>query len=157
MNKAQVRMGETIAILFIFIVLVILGFSFYARIQIFSIASETQETGDLRSIEITQLASHLPWLQCSSKNIVVDNCFDILRLEEFGSIVKDNEIYFFDEFLYSMITVEQIYPDKRNFTIYNNSRDDVSAIFTPVPILLYNSTHKKYNLGVLRVTYYPLS
>lgn len=157
MKKSQVRIGETIAIMFIFIIIVVLGFGFYARIQRFSVASEIEETTDLRAIEITQLASHLAALQCSSKNIVVSNCFDILKIEAFRGVIENNKIYYYDEFLFSQITVEQIYPNKRTWTIYNNSREDSSASFTPVPILLYNSTSKIYNLGVLEVTYYPFN
>jgi len=157
MKKAQIRIGETISVLFIFLVIVILGFTFYIRIQRTTIEGDIERTSDARAIEITQMASFISALQCSSKNIVTNNCFDIMKLESFSAVVERNKNYFFDEFLYSTLEVEKIYPDKSYWLIYNNTPGDTTALFTAVPILLYNATEKKYNAGILKVTYYPFA
>jgi len=154
MKHAQVRIGETISILFIFIVLVIMGFMFYARIQSVTIYSDIDKSTNARAIQVAQTASFMPELQCSSNNVVDSNCFDILKLENFKDIAEANKEHYFDEYLYSYIEVRQVYPTQTAWVIYNQTRANVSSVRIPVPILLYNATAKQFNTGIMQIDYY---
>lgn len=165
LKKSQIRMAETVAILFIFFLMIGFGFVFYARIQKTSLKETTSKNLDLASIEVTQRVSFLPELQCSSKNVITDNCIDLLKLNALISILynSENPYYdqnlldelYFDLFRYSNITIIQIYPgEEKRWTLYERIREDSSFVFTPVPISLYNATTKSYAFGVLEVRFY---
>lgn len=156
MRKSQIGMTETIAILFIFFILLTFGFMFYLRIYRTSIKTEYEKGTDLIAIEVTQKASFLPEIQCSKKNIITDNCIDILKLESATQIINENDITYYDLFFSSEIVVEEIYPDQKTWVLYNHTIEDTSAIFTPVPILLYNATGDEYYFGVLQVKYFAI-
>ena len=156
MRKSQIGMSETIAILFIFFVLIALGFMFYLRISRSSVETQYGESVDLMSIEITQKASFLPELQCSKKNIITDNCIDVLKLESAAAIIEENKMSYDALFLDSEIIVKELYPTKKTWLLYNKTIEDVSSIFTPVPILLYNATSNDYYFGVLEIKYFPI-
>ena len=74
-KKAQIQMMETIAVLLIFFVILIIGFIFYIRTAGFGQAQKVTKDQELQSIRVSQAISFLPELQCSSKNIIKDNCF----------------------------------------------------------------------------------
>ena len=65
MKKSQIQIGETIAVLFVFFLLVVIGFIFYVGVIKDSIVSEKDELSQLKSIEIAQKVLYLPELQCS--------------------------------------------------------------------------------------------
>jgi len=156
MRKSQIGMSETIAILFIFFILLALGFIFYLRVYRASAETQYEKGVDLMSIEITQKASFLPELQCSKKNVVTDNCIDVLKLESASAIINENRENYYDLFFGSEIVVEEIYPIKKTWVLYNNTINDTSTIFTPVPILLYNATSNEHYFGILQIKYFPI-
>ncbi len=129
---------------------------FYLRIHSASIKTQYEKSTDLVAIEITQKASFLPELQCSKKNVITDNCIDILKLESAKEIININKENYYDMFFSSEIVVEEIYPTKKTWVLYNNTINDTSAIFTPVPILLYNATSDEHYFGVLQIKYFPI-
>ncbi|MBT3405908.1 hypothetical protein HN419_01950 [Candidatus Woesearchaeota archaeon] len=88
MRKAQVQMAETIGILFIFIVLVALGVSFWFKIQSSSISQKTVELQELQAVEVVQIVSNLPEIQCSRLNEVEDNCFDERKMIAFSKYLQ---------------------------------------------------------------------
>ncbi len=155
-KRSQIGMTETIAILFIFFILVALGFMFYLRISRTSIKTQYEKGTDLMAIEITQKASFLPEIQCSKKNVITDNCIDILKLESATQIINENNITYYDLFFSSEIVVEELYPDEKTWVLYNHTIEDASALFTPVPILLYNATADENYFGVLQIKYFAI-
>jgi len=157
-KKSQIRMAETVAILFIFFLMIGFGFIFYAKIQRIQFQETRSKNVDLESIEVTQRVSFLPELQCSSKNVIKDNCIDVIKLnaviEQLESDPDLKADLYFDLFKYSNITVIQLYPEEKRWTLYENIKEGASYAFTPVPISLYNSTTNKYSFGILEVYYY---
>jgi len=150
-------MAETIAVLFIFFLMIGFGFIFYARIQRTSMQETTSNNLDLESIEVTQRVSFLPELQCSSKNVISDNCIDLLKLNSLKNRLTPEiqQQMYFDVFKYSNITIIQLYPlPEKRWTLYENIKVDSPSVFTPVPISLYNATAKTYAFGVLEVRFY---
>ena len=155
-KKAQIKMFETIAILIVFFFLVAFGMIFYSQMQKGSIKGEFQEIYELRAMNTVQLANYLPEIQCSSENIVTDNCFDIEKLNSFENVSENNKLFYHNLFYSSNITVEQIYPPLiKKWNIYSSipkNWNDMSK--THIPILLYDPIERRYNTGVLHVEVY---
>jgi len=74
------EMGETIAIMFIFFMLLVAGAVFYLNLQRASMAQEIEQAYELRAIETAQIISFLPELQCTESNVVKASCFDIYKM-----------------------------------------------------------------------------
>ncbi|MFC1723967.1 hypothetical protein ACFL0V_07565, partial [Nanoarchaeota archaeon] len=79
-RKAQIKMGETIAILFIFFILLVVGAVFYMNIARSSMKKDIQESYDLKAIELAQVISFLPEVQCTESNVVRASCFDLYKI-----------------------------------------------------------------------------
>ena len=156
-SKGQIKMTETIGVIFVFLVLVIFGFIFYAKVQGINYRGAVQEENEKRSVEIAQRAATLPELQCSSNNIITDNCFDLLKVE----LMKDSlahaqtQVDYYETFQLSRLLIRQLYPGKKEWLLYERNVSNTGSLFTPLPISLYDPIAKRYNFGVLEVTYYP--
>ncbi len=154
-KKTQIQMGETIAVLFIFFILVLIGFIFYVNVVKNNIEVEREEIRQEEAIKVAQKALFLPELQCSDQNIDTNDCIDRLKLEVSGGeegIINSNKMYYFDTFGFSRITVENIYPNKESWVLYDNSLDKFSSkITTHFPVVVYNSTSRHNSFGVMKV------
>lgn len=155
-------MFETIAVLLIFFVLVGFGLVFYSRIQGQSFQAKQEENFELKAIQTAQLVSFLPELQCSSNNIIVDDCFDILKVEALSEIISNpqnqklkNE-YYYDFFEFSSITIEQVYPlPVTSWSIYEKTTEKTKAKSSiKIPVSLYDASSREYNFGILTVDVY---
>ncbi len=178
-KKSQMKMGESIGIIFIFILLVALGIVFWTKIKSATIQEQIGEEQTLQAIQVAQEISFLPEVQCSSENIISDNCFDIMKMEAMIEFLTQPPLndeameYYSQVFRNSRLFVEVVYPyPGRNWTLYDNplrlnsSKGDAnteaaniefltySKITTIVPVALYNSTSRDYYFGKLTVDVY---
>lgn len=163
-KKSQIQMGETIAVLIIFFILIVIGFIFFTRVIKGNIEIEIEESRQLKAVEIAQRASFLPEIQCSEENIVTDNCIDILKLEAATegtiadpSIIETNQIFYYDKLQFSDISIEEVYPGNRIWDLYNRPLGEgnfTSKMSTNIPIALFDPTKKKYYFGVMKVDTY---
>ena len=110
-KKAQMKMGENIAVLFVFFLIIAFGMIFYMRVLKHTSQTRDIENFELQSIKIAQLVNFLPELQCSSDNIVKDACIDLYKLQAFKDIVNKNQDYYYNLFKFSKIEVDEIYPE----------------------------------------------
>ncbi len=148
-------MGESVAILFIFFILVVFGFVFYTNVMKGSAKVEMEENIQLKAIGIAQKASFLPELQCSEENVRVEDCIDLYKLEAASTLLKENNIYYYDIFEFSRIWVEEIFPEERKWPLYNNTLTEYkNKLSSFIPVSLFNATSKKYDFGVLVVEVY---
>jgi len=155
MKKAQVQMMETIAVLFIFFILIAFGFIFYANALKGGIAVTKQEHSELKSIELASKVSSLPELQCSENNLIEENCVDWLKLDKASSLIRSNRIFYFDILGYSNITIEEIFPGDRTYTVYANvPKDYGDRLPTFLPILLKKPIEGGYGFGIMSVVLY---
>ncbi|MFT4304317.1 MAG: hypothetical protein ACMXYG_07155 [Candidatus Woesearchaeota archaeon] len=156
-------MMETISVLLVFLILMTFVVIFYINVSSSSAQAGREDLFALKAVEISQLISYMPEFQCSSKNIVDENCFDILKLQAFidynlttiGSRAMSTS--YFDLFEFSRIEVKEIYPLSGNhWVIYDRkpNRTRVSFRNSYIPISLYNATGKFYAIGLLNVTIY---
>lgn len=153
-KKAQIQMGETIAVLFVFFILVLVGSIFYVRIIKGNIEGEKDEASQLRAIGIAQRVMFLPELQCSEDNIIRDNCIDIWKLGSAENLMRNNEIYYYDLLEFSNVTVSQIYPAEEEWSVYSRKIENTNKFVTNVPISLYNPDTRRYGFGVLTIETY---
>ena len=152
MKKAQINLGESVAVIFVFFLLIVAGFIFYSKIEKVNISQIREELQDLSSIEVLQIISFLPELQCSRDNVPTYNCFDILKIKATTEVIADNRIHYFDIFRNSKIGIKQIYPevdsdiyppdeDGFSWIVYQSEPDEwTRKITTQVPISLYYAT-----------------
>lgn len=151
-NKSQIKMFETIAILFIFFILLVLGLIFYANVRQQQTRETTREYRELKAIENMQKLMFLPEIQCSETGREVYTCADALKLEALEEIIEENPIYYADLFGNSEIVVYEVYGGEGRWTITNrtqNVKGKIPASF--IPITVYNPVSDKYNLGILRI------
>jgi len=145
-------MAETIAVLFVFFILVTVGFIFYVKVIKGNIDLEKEELSQLKSIGIAQRVMFLPEVQCSEDNIIIDNCVDILKIEYAKLLMRENEVYYYDALEFSDISIAQIYPNGTVWNVYSRKTDEFSGKFsTNVPISLYNPNTRKHGFGVLTI------
>lgn len=152
--KSQIKMGETIAILIIFFFLVVFGFSFYVQMQKVSFGKQQRETTGLKAIQIAQQASFMPELQCSFRNVQQDDCIDLLKLDVFSRLVNSSDefySYYTALFGLSNVSVHQVYPVKKSFSLFSLNSSIETYLVTRVPVSLYNATSKTYSFALLEV------
>ncbi|MBI4151288.1 hypothetical protein HY492_04120 [Candidatus Woesearchaeota archaeon] len=156
LNRGQVKMFETLAVLVVFFFFLIFGASFYFKLQENSLMRELDKTGQLRAIQVSQKSLHLPELDCSFVNVQRDNCFDILKAQKFGALVTADEnalIEYFKTFEYSTLTVYGVYPVPSTIVLYDRQRDG-SVTVLQIPLLLYDARQGDYGFGYLEVKAY---
>tara|TARA_Y100000310_G_C20411001_1_gene681978 strand:+ start:69 stop:575 length:507 start_codon:yes stop_codon:yes gene_type:complete len=115
-RKGQARMTETIAILFIFFVLILFGIIFYYKYSQSAAAEYELELLSKKSIEVTTKMLFLPELQCSKGESEAEGfCFDLMKLRTLSKTIKGHlEDYYFDIFSYSTITINETFPNPEN-------------------------------------------
>lgn len=153
-KKAQIQMMETIAILFIFFILVFIALIFFFRLTKSNVSVEIEEAKELSAMAIAQIASSLPELQCSRFNELEANCVDILKMENALDII--NTTNYFNLFSYSKITVRRVFPDSVvNWTIYDREPNEVEDVRpTYFPISLFDAREQTYFFGIMTVEAY---
>jgi hypothetical protein len=155
MRKSQIQMGESIAVLFIFFILVIFGFVFYMNVMKGSVKVEKEENIQLKAIGIAQKASFLPELQCSEENVRKESCIDLYKLEAVAGLLEENNIYYYDVFEFSKIWVEGVFPEEGVWSLYNNPLTEYNnKLSTFIPVSLFDATTKEYDFGILVVETY---
>jgi len=119
-RRAQVHLTETIAILFIFFILVGLGISFYGKYKSISFVEQQEELLQARAIRATLKAIFLPELLCSRGSAEPEeNCMDVVKAREFSPQLQDKfDDYYFEMFSYANITLQQIYPSPEKIPLY---------------------------------------
>jgi hypothetical protein len=155
LKKSQIQMGENIAIIFIFILLIVGALMFYAKVQKAEFSINKEEVSDKEFVQVAQKVSFIPELRCSSENVPVDNCFDALKLSKFASLVESDYLYYENDLGTSTITLEQVFPDNgMSWTLYNNPGGKSSSVPAYIPVSIFNATDGplgSYYLGVLIV------
>jgi hypothetical protein len=155
--KAQIKMGETIAIMFVFFILLVVAAVFYMNMQRSTVTQEIAEAYELRAVELSQVISFLPEAQCTESNVVKASCFDIYKLIGLSKVAATPEglNLYSGEFGTTKIKLIKQYPSGGEWTLYDNPKPGfTSAPVTHIPIMLYNTTSDKYYFGVLEVTTY---
>lgn len=147
-------MGETIMVLFIFLILLIFGLVFYVRWQKGNVQNIQSEQTSRETVQLAQIFSTLPEVACSFNNVKKENCVDFLKVEAAEDILRQNQEYYYPYFRYSMITITEVYPNQRSWILYENELEETSQIAIQLPLSVYDSREKAYYFGYMEVLYY---
>lgn len=163
-RKSQIKMMETISVLLVFLILLTFVIIFYVGISSSTSGSNSEESSNLKAIEIAQLTSFMPEFQCSFKNIIDENCFDVLKMTAFINYTQIDSsgmaalgTGYFDLFEYSKITVTEIYPATgQEWVVYDRDpgKPQFDSKISFIPISLYRANENSYSFGMLNITVY---
>lgn len=160
-RKGQMQMTETIAILFIFFILLLFGIIFYFRYQQSAFQEKQEELLGVRAMETTLKALFMPELICSRGEAEPeDNCFDTLKLDSAAAVLEDNkDDYYFEIFSYAKITVHQVYPEEKEWLLYEktkpeSTRKEPTFFVVTLRDELSDSTQAQYGFGYVSVEVY---
>lgn len=129
MKKGQMHVSETIAVLFIFFVLILFGLVFYFRYQQGALQEKREEMLDQRAMEVSTKTIFLPELMCSKGEAEAEeNCLDMARVEHAQELFQKYGDYYFDAFSYAKITLHQVYPlPTQTWDLYDRPKLTVSG------------------------------
>ncbi len=168
-RKAQIRMSETIAIIFIFFVLILFGVVFYYKYSQISNREKQEELLANRAMDAALQSLFLPELICTKGEAEhEDNCFDIMKLNQAEDVFSKNLNYYFNLFSYAKITVTEVYPGNLTWTVYDKQKvrkveNGTERIWenkenTYYVVALRNDSkiegQRKYNFGYLEIEVY---
>jgi len=151
-NKAQIQMMETVGVLIIFFILASIVFVFYVQFSAVRQAQSYDESTELESIRLSQLVTFLPELQCSSKNIIDDDCFDKEKIKAFNETKQILRSTYAPIFALASLSIYEL-EGSGKWNIYHNPGTS-SYYSTIIPISLKDPNTGKKSFGVLNVTYY---
>jgi len=151
-------MMETLAIMFIFFILVAMGMGTYYGFKKSSIIQEREDLFAKKAIDVSIKVSFMPELACTRGEAELkSNCIDVNKLIHLKDLMKDKEFqdYFFDLFSYANVTVEQIYPEKKEYVIYEFPKPNWTEVSeTPFVVVLKDDKKtigNEHRFGVLHV------
>lgn len=163
-TKSQIQIGETIAVLFVFIILVVIAFVVYSGFEKSKIKQNAEEKIGLSADEIALRVMFLPELSCTKENIPEYHCFDSIKLEKSSEIMRQNWLLYQSLFLESNISALVIYSPlgedikPAEYIVYSNvPKNATTKIQTIVPITIFNATAEKgyeFSFGLLKVEVY---
>jgi hypothetical protein len=161
-KKAQIRMSETIAVIFIFFVLIAFGLIFYFKYSETTLDKQNEELFAQRAIDTTTKTLFLPELSCTSGESEIEIfCIDLMKLRAAPDVLKRNLAdYYFEIFSFANITVHQIYPTTEKWTIYEKVKpNSTQSKLTPFVVVLKDEQEgiagqPKYAFGYVDVQVY---
>src|SRR3989344_2329038 len=114
MKRAQIEIGETIVVIFILMILIVFGIVVYYQFQAGSVRQTQQRFGGLKTIELAQVISNLPELQCSNLKVAEVGCIDEVKAKMFSEYLAlpGNKAFFYYRELLgtSKIEVHKVFP-----------------------------------------------
>jgi hypothetical protein len=131
-KKAQVKMAENIGVIIIFIVLLMMGLTFYTFFRTSTLEKDYEMTVVKNSIDIAQRVVFLPELQCGEDIVKREDCIDLFKAAAIEKMklfnTYSNSIYF-PILGFSDIRLTSVFPedtmnfgngDKSDIVIYSN-------------------------------------
>ena len=161
-KKGQARLSESVAVLFIFFVLVLFGIIFYYKYSQISFTEEEERLVDERAIDMTLRTLFLPELMCTrGKAEPEDNCVDMMKVRHVnGTFQKHIEDYYFNLFGYAKISIHEVYPGNEEWVVYDLSKVKNPLDYRPTYFVVTlkdeasNIIDADYRFGYLEVGIY---
>ncbi len=153
-TKSQIHIGENVAILFIFFILLVVSLVFYARLTETQIGVKQEEKFAAKALDIAQRTAYLPETQCSKDNVVENNCYDLHKMQALANLANENRAHYFNMFGYANITIESIFPQEWRATIYSNvpaKMIEKQSVQIPVSICDFTKPTAKCFFAVMTV------
>ena len=124
-KQGQIHISETIAVLFIFFVLIVFGLIFYLNYQKVALKEKSEELLMARAMDTTLKALYLPELVCTRQESELQiNCMDVMKLNIAASVMFDDKDGYYEKiFGYAKVQVSQTYPKPgKEWVIYDNPK-----------------------------------
>lgn len=156
-KKGQIHLTETVAVLFIFFVLIIFGMIFYSKYQQISFKEKSEEFVASRAMDTTLRVLFLPELICSRGEAEPeDNCIDLLKLGPAHETIQDHvKDYYFDLLSYATITIIQLSPEENTFVLYDQPKPGYTKKEpTYFVVSVRDDTEQSYGFGYVKVEVY---
>jgi len=157
-RRAQIEMGETIVVIFILMILIIFGLLTVYHFQVGGARQTQQRFGSFKTIELAQVVTNMPELQCSFIEVIDVTCIDEVKAVALASILKNpnnRAFYYYRETLgTAKIEIEEIYPEPNKIVVYDNSRGMPNAEPTFIPVSLYKPAQRRSSFALLKATRY---
>ena len=164
-RRAQIEIGETIVVIFILMILIVFGLVIYYQFQSTNMQQTKQRFGGLKTVELAQVISNMPELQCSNLKVAEVSCIDEVKAKQFAHYLAtpgNKAFFYYREILgTSKIEIQRIYPvdtlsspEANLIVAYDNSRGFKNAEPTFIPVNLYNPIQKTYRFALLKATRY---
>lgn len=150
-------MGENVAILFIFFMILVVALVFYARLTETKVEVKKEEAFSTKALEVAQRIAYIPETQCSVDNAVEEDCYDLHKLRALEEVNKkvENKAHYYQMFGWANITINQIFPESDwHSNIYNNIPEkyvEKQAVFIPLSICDFSSRPEKCSFAVMTV------
>ena len=183
-KKSQIKMGETIAVLIVFFILIMVGLVIYSNMKSSKIEEKKEEARQLKSQEIVSAVSQLPEIKCSNSMCTgCSNGYDIIKLDKFATdggnndpdyndgIISNEMPHYTPIFGYSSVSIRVFYPDyewdssnnewtdapegyKKTWKIYERNKPNAKESPVFTFINIYNPYTEECYFGILNVTLY---
>jgi hypothetical protein len=158
-KKAQIQLGEGIAVVIIIIVLLVIGIAFWTNINREEIQEMNTDIEELGVVELAKIVSELPELRCYTSNTVTKvNCFDYYKLLAMQSKMRDTKYanYYYNYFKSSKIIFQEVYPGNMTLIVYDTNTSSRTSPRIYIPIIIENRTGREgiKNFGMLIVEAY---
>lgn len=124
LKRGQLHLTESVAVLFIFLVLVMFAIIFYSKYQTIALQEKQQELVAARAMDTTLRVLFMPELQCTKGDAEPeDNCFDLMKVQQASELLgKYAADYYFNVFSYSNVTVVQLTPEYKEYYLYGKPK-----------------------------------
>lgn len=159
MKHGQIKMGETIAVLIVFFLMLTFGLIYYAKFRQDSMIKSAEDLQVVSAIDVATRVSLLPELQCTALSIECGNSFDRYKLKAFSGIgSKGSQTFpgnpYYDLFHASYIIFNQTFPQKEVRIIYNYTMNKTSYEPVYIPMTVYDPIDGNFSFGYLMVRVY---
>ncbi len=154
MKKAQIQMGESVAVVVIVIILILLGIIFYSKLQQSSIADQQRLYEDLDAIELATVFMSLPETHCTQLQSSDINCVDLLKIEQFKELCNHpaEKLYYADLLKDADIHVVVVYPEQQDIEVYTTNTSGGTILPFLIPINIYDPVTKQTSFGYLNIS-----
>ena len=173
MKKAQVHMGETVIVIFIFVVMLGLFLIYYTQFRSEGIKQEAKETKTEASTALLSVLASVPEIKCSEK-AKEEQCIDTVKVLALGNIVNQNINYYRSVFGARDITLEILYPKPsqkgecnqntykninypsncNEYTIFSSATKTQNTNIISTPVSIYFPETDTFGIGKLIITTY---
>lgn len=119
-KKGQIHLSETVAIIFIFFILILFGSIFYFNFQKVSFKEKQKEFVGARAIDVTTKSLFLPEFLCSKGEAEPEpNCLDMMKVRSVSNLFSEHNQTYFEIFSYATVTINQTYPEHFKMVLYD--------------------------------------
>ncbi len=155
-KKSQIQLAESIGVIVVITFLMVMGIVVYHRFRQESIQEQIREKKEIDAVSLSNTITSLPELKCSAFSSEGVSCLDLYKIKAISGYLKqkDNEInyyrdYYYDYFYNANISVMQVYPEEKTYTIYYEEGSTSNIDQIQVPVTIYDPVDETNGFGFL--------